>query len=705
VDILKKNKKISFNPWIIFFIFSAANYFLSHESLSYMTKGWVAVLGLILPGLILTLVYTNEKNDDLFFAENNDFFSGKWFLLLLASLAVFLRFFHLTDFYLWPGGDEALHGFLAIPLSVQWNWQFFYTVGEHPPLLIWCLAPIFKYFDSPFFNTWFLPAFFSSIAVLAGYWASREIFSKSFSWFFSFLLAFSFWPLYFGRFCHQGLFIPFWEMAGFGLLALFLKTKKTSGKMIVAFGLGLWVGLGSLTFTAWAVVILLFCITVAAIWWYGQRNALIYPALYVLGLLMGLCPFVVAAIHTGYGNHLIDTSSASHYFSSVHEWITHFSYLTSLFWGPIESGASYGPVWGGILNPILSSCFFIGFIELVSRRKEKITLWILAAFFILLLPGLLSSDYVEFNRVIQVMPILLLITALGLQRLAGSLSRDMQWLLIPLLFCSFLFDANHLLKPAVEGPAWKLDFKKESDDENYRAYQIFEDEYSKNGPGLIFPDFMPLTHGHTIHVTTYHFNAALNPKLKTVQPKWAGLMVNVHYQPFLERRFPGSVWKTVSLVPQGQGGSVVGIIPVNANDIATFNCWKQVHQYFYEQNLLAENMYNDPKKYQSVLEHFSEGYPLMKGDPFLESCFGEWVTQFHWPKDHQQNILLMKYAIQSGYPCAHLYFKLGEYLFLDGRLAEAKSAFEKAMSCHPNQTEAGDWLQTTNQMMAQNKGK
>lgn len=116
-------------------------------------------------------------------------------------------------------------------------------------------------------------------------------------------------------------------------------------------------------------------------------------------------------------------------------------------------------------------------------------------------------------------------------------------------------------------------------------------------------------------------------------------------------------------------------------------------------------MYNDPKLYQYALQHFSDGYSLVKGDPFLESCFGEWVTQFHWGADHQANILLMKRAIEAGYPCAHLYYKLGQFLFLDHRLSEAKEAFQKAMNCHPNETDAADWIQTIDQMVSQNKEK
>jgi len=701
---LKKGIKFFFDIRFLFFVFAVINLFLSYEPLSYSVKAWLIILGLIAPGLAALNVRWSAGQQSSFYSET---FSGNLNgpVLVLFVLAFFFRFYHLTHFYLWPIGDEALHGFLAIPLISKWNWQFFYTVGEHPPLLIWSLAPFFKFFDSPFFDIWFLPAFFSFITVPAGYWASRQYFSKSFSLLFGFLLAFSFWPLYFGRFCHQGIFTPFWELFGFLLLGFFIKSHSKHRKIILAFCLGLWIGLGSLTFTAWAVVILLFALTITVIWFYRYRKNFEYLIGYFGGLFLGILPFIIAATQNEYGHHLIDTSSASHYFTVTHELITHLSYVTCLFWGSLQTGSSYAPVWGGMLNPILSSCFFIGTIELIRRRNEKITLWIFGAFFVLFLPGLLSADYVEFNRVIQAMPVVLLVTVLGLQRLIGALPNHKKWILIPLLLGSVLLDMTQLLKPAVDGSVWSLNFKKEIPDENFRAYQIFNDEYSETGPGLVFADFMPLTHGHSLHVTTYYFNAALNPKLNAAAAKWVGLMVNVHYQSFLEKRFPGSKWTTVTPAPPGEGGSVVGIIPITQRNVQLFMKWNKVHQYFYQLNLQAENMYNDPKLYQSALQHFSEGYPLVQGDPFLESCFGEWVTQFHWGADHQANIILMKRAIQAGYPCAHLYYKLGEFFFLDHRFPEAKEDFQKAMNCHPNETESADWIQTIDQMTAQNKGK
>jgi hypothetical protein len=80
----------------------------------------------------------------------------------------------------------------------------------------------------------------------------------------------------------------------------------------------------------------------------------------------------------------------------------------------------------------------------------------------------------------------------------------------------------------------------------------------------------------------------------------------------------------------------------------------------------------------------------MQGDPFLESCFGEWMAQYHWGDDYGMNARIMERTITHGYPCAHFYYKLGEFLYLDDRYAEARSAFQKALRCMPNHTQAAE---------------
>lgn len=691
MDLLKKNyPRIIF--WILFPVFFTSDLFLSYADFSYEAKGYIFLCGIFLPCLGAWGVGRFYQREDLFREETISPAMPQWVWVLAVLLFLCLRFYRLTFSFADPTGDEGLHGFLAIPLVSRWSWQFFYTVGEHPPLLIWSLVPFFKWFDSPFFDLWFLPAFFSSLVVPTGYWVSKRFFSKSFSLVFGFLLAFSFWPVFFGQFCHQGLFVPFWELFGFVLLSFLLSENESKKQMSRAFFLGVWIGLGSLTFTAWAVVILLFCGIMTG-WMSRAPKARSMPSIaFSGGLLLGLLPFLFAVVHQGYGHHLIDTSAVSHYFSLAQQFSTHLSYITCLFWGSLQDNSSYAPTWGGILNPILSSFFFIGLLELFYHWQEKITWWILGAFLILLLPGLLSADYVEFNRIIQIMPILLLVVVLGVQRGLISLPVDKRWIFIPVFLVSFLLDVNHLLKPIVEGPVWKLDFKKEQKNETLEAYRILNAQYKEKGPGLIFTDFLPLSHGHVLHVLSYHFNTAINPRLSDWNPTWAAVIVNSDYQIYLQKRFPGATWKPVTSQHPEQGGMVVGIIPVNDGDRSTLNYWNQVHQYFYQLNLKTENMYNTPQVYAFFSQKLVEGFSLVKNDRFLLSCWSEWFTQFAWDVRYPQKIALLQEAIKHGYPVAHLYLELGEFYYLTNHLSEAKTAFEKAARYIPGQTDAEDWL-------------
>ena len=397
---LKRPVAVDVDPGVCFVILVLSNALLAYVPITFMAKGWIFFIGILIPLLLLVSRSGEPYPKSLELREAFDM--PQWGWVLLGCFALGLRFFKLTNFHLWPTGDEGLHGYLAIPLSQKWDWRFFYTVGEHPPLLIWCLSFFFKWFDSPFFNLWFLPALFSALTVPIGYLAARHFFSRGLSFLFVFLLAFSYWPLYFGRFCHQGIFVPFFELFGFWLLGRYFKAPRGGGKGRMIFWVGLWTGLGSFTFTSWAVVILLMALTVFAVHFKNARLETRPLGWFSLGLLSGLAPFLAAAIREGYGHHLIDSSSASRWFSQSHEFLTRVSYLTNFLWGNLQPGASYAPTWGGILNPLLAACFLWGLTDLFRHRNVKIYQWLAAGFFICLLPGLLSADYVEFNRVIQV---------------------------------------------------------------------------------------------------------------------------------------------------------------------------------------------------------------------------------------------------------------------------------------------------------------
>ena len=669
---MKKSLVLRENPMAALFVFIAANTIISYSRFSIPVKGWVFFAGVLIPAVLLLLSRDQEKNINTTAGNPGDLSLDLGFWIAGGAAALYLRFFKLTSFRFWPTGDEGLHGFLAIPLARQWDWQFFYTVGEHPPLLIWIMGLCFKMFNSPFFNLWFFPAFFSSLAVPVGYLAARRFYPKSFCLLFAGLLAFSFWPLYFGRYCHQGIFIPFWELFSFLLLALWIKNKNNAAGGYWAAFLGLWTGLGTLTFPSWLLV---GAILLASVWVILVKDAL--RPLYYFGaaLALGLIPLVSAILREGYGHHLLDSSQASPWFSNAHRLLTHFSYFTSLLWGPLEAGGSYGPVWGGMLNPVLGACFLLGLIHLYHHRHEGIVQWIILSLVVCSLPAVLAADYVELNRLIQVMPFLLLVSALGIYRLTLPMGKRKKIILITLLgLASFSLDLNHLRKAMEMGqpvPGNMNDIEKD--------YEFFKAESLKSGQGLIFTDFLTLNHGHSLAVATYPFNSASNPRLNPEKAQWAGIITNVFYLPYLRNQFPEAKWRVSSgeVLPE-EGRLMAGIIPLGPTNRDLFKRWNKAHDYFHQMNLEAEKSFNGKENFLKALEGVKKGEPFVAGDRFLESCFWEWAAQYYYDPLHNGNIYCMFQAIQKGYPAAHLYSKLGEYFLDQNMRVEAQEAFRDA---------------------------
>lgn len=662
------------NDGWFFFLFLVSSFMLSYSSSPYTVKSWVFVAGITLPFLFLLLKKNaSPKAKEDYYRES--FSPSKNILLLSAVMAaaLFLRFYRLCDFYIWPTGDEGLHGFLATQLAQKWDWQFFYTVGEHPPLLIWVLSFFFGSFDSPFFDLWFLPAVLSTLFAGMGYLTARSFFSRSFSCLFGGLAAFSFWPLYFGRFCHQGIFIPFWEITAFFLLAHWIKSKKRKNERKWALALGLWTGVGSLTFPTWILTAFVVSVTVGVLFF---KRSKIPFTIFLLGLGFALMPFGLAVWTEGYGHHLLDSSALGQMSSGPRPLITHLSYLTSLFWGPLQDGISYGPRWGGMLNPILDSFFLIGIADLYRGRNKPMARWVIFLLFVSLLPAFLAADYVELNRLIQVMPVLLFVTAMGIQSLIlGTGNKYRKPILLILILLSSGFDLVHLMKGSTLDP----DSKKQALDENSWAYSRLNSAFLENGPGLIFPDYLTLDHGHTLYVTTYHFNAAVNPRFNPGTARWVGIIANIHYRPFLKARFPEAHWEWCEAEPsRREGGLVLGIVPINEKDQDIFRHWLVVHDFFHQQNLNAEKSFNGKKYYLEASRHLVNGRSLVAGDRFLESCYGEWAAQYFYDPSYEKNAMIMRSTIEKGYPAAHLYEKLGDFLSTGRQDQEAAKAYETA---------------------------
>src|SRR5208283_5117491 len=83
----------------------------------------------------------------------------------------------------------------------------------------------------------------------------------------------------------------------------------------------------------------------------------------------------------------------------------------------------------------------------------------------------------------------------------------------------------------------------------------------------------------TLTTAVYPFNAARNPALSPIQARWAGLLTNINYAPFLAKRFAQSKW--FPLPPDhdpSHANLVLGIIPVDSANQDVLMHWLAVEQ-------------------------------------------------------------------------------------------------------------------------------
>jgi tetratricopeptide (TPR) repeat protein len=325
-----------------------------------------------------------------------------------------------------------------------------------------------------------------------------------------------------------------------------------------------------------------------------------------------------------------------------------------------------------MLNPVLSSAFFIGVIVLIRHKRDPKFQWIFWAMILCFLPGFLASDYVEFNRVIQTMPFIILIAAMGLLALLSKINKNVRWIFFCLLIVpSVLLDIHHLLIPMADSPY-------------YQAYKKLDSLAGTKGPGIIYTDFMPLSYGHSLNVMSYHFNAAANPVLDLKKSTWAGVVTQADTAPYLLQRFAGAYSEDLgNKAPVEEASLALVVVPINLENRETFERWADAQEFFNRLNLEAENSYNNNDYFVKGLEDFKEGYSRVKDDPYLRTCYWEWGSQYQLGSSHEPNVFCLQNAIREGYPAPHLYFKLGNLMTLEGKWTEAREAYQTALKMAP----------------------
>jgi 4-amino-4-deoxy-L-arabinose transferase-like glycosyltransferase len=686
---------LSFNPWIYFFTFLISNSLLSYFKLSFETTLWVSLLGLTFPFLFGLWSYQPHKNPKVALYKL-DFFKdihpAIW--IIVGTLALFLRFYKLTTLSAWPIYDEGMTGFSAMQIAQKGVNHLLYMYSNIPVFYLWVLSLFFKWWGPSLFNLWFLPAFFSTLWVPLAYFAARCYFSKSFSFFCVLLAALSFWPCFSGRFCATEVSILPLEALAFLCLGKCLKAKSNKEGDWFAGLLGLSLGLSFYAvYLHWISVTLIISSTILLIFWKRQPLRL---AWFGLGLAIPLLLFFVLSLQTG-GFYLHDRSILS---TSTQSWIQKIQSIwetpKAIFWAASADEIFYKPIWGGLINPVLGSLFGIGILECLKNRAHSIYRWLCVSFLVFLLPGMFGSGF-EFFRVIPILAVLIPLIVIGGVRLTQEFSSRWSFLILLILMIpSQVLDFNQLLVvyPHLwDSPAY---WRKEVKSINfYRAYKILQLK-SSEGPGLIFSDFVPGFDDQTLNLMDYDFNGVKNNNIDFEKTKWAAVIVNVNYQPFLAKRFgTGETYWLSKDLNLGDGGWMLWVIDITEKNRPSFLKWREASRSLndYINGIYQNFTLVDDHSHSKVMDLLNQDYPLFKNDPFLESCYDEKKSDLLFrigliPEAAQS----LNRAIQKGYPAANLFYSLGVLKLIENQNPEAQKAFQKACRSPLNFTQSVQFL-------------
>lgn len=690
-------KLIRFLPnhlWVYFFIFLFSNIFLSYFPMSWPEELTIALLGLVIPFSFAWATYNSRPGRSL---EYQEFLTPVpttvWILILI--LAVFFRFYKLTTLSVWPCYDEGFLNYYAFELSQKWDWRMFYGSSQAPPAYIWIQSFFFMWFGSSLQTIWFFPALVSALTLPLGYAASRQFFSKSFSFLLLLLMVGSFWPLYAGRFSLMTSLIPFWECLALYLLGVMVNASDRR-KMPWSILLGLVVGTGFYIHLSWIPISVVIGFAVLIFEW-NKKTSLFYFCFFMMTVVLTFLPLIFSGLNQNYGFYLKDLWAFSKSGLVNNQFQISMSYFTSLFWGLLVPFCSYEPVWGGLLNPLLGALFFLGLLKSFMNRWNFSDYWLIFALLAFMVPVCLTKT-VESFRILPVMVVIFLMITRGLVWLLSVTSKPWRSMMIgTILALSFGLDFFHLEK--AYGEIWKtplrwLDYGKSLP--RYRAYELLKETSSQKGPGLIFSDFVPGYSDETLTLADYSFNAAENSRLSWKRASWAAVLVNAHYLTFLLKRFPdGKAFFLSKDLPTPNGGWMLWVMPADIRRQVVLKKWMDASlalRPFIDQYI----SYVNGRSFQPVEDSFLQAQSAFEGDPFLESVFWEKTADNELKMNdpgHRLAIQAIEKAIKKGYPAAHLYYDLGMFYWMDQNRVAAQQAFEKAVRSPIDFTDSNRMLQ------------
>jgi tetratricopeptide (TPR) repeat protein len=659
-----------------------SNILLSYFHFATLTNLWIGLLGLIAP-LILILYLVKEVNGNILSPL------PIWFWILIGGAAIAFRAYRLTTLSAWPIVDEGVFSYFATLLEEKWNWQLTHGYAQEPILYTWGQFLFLKLFGNSLFSLWLFPAFCSLLSLPFAWAAARKAYGSSIGFILFCFMALGFWPLYLGRISIQSALMAPWECATFFALIHYLSLPANALRTRSLIFLSVLTAMGFYIYLAWplvaAMVTLALLFRPSESWNAKIKNMAVFSAV----LFVFLFPLALDLMreNRGYLGHLWPSLSQTGW---VPRLLLSQGYLKTLFWGQDLTFFSNGPLWGGLLDPLQSSCFLGGLAFLLKTWRKPLSLWVLAALFIFFLPTLLTNNF-ELMRLVPLLPMLAGVSALGAQSFLSYVPTSKRLLVFLLMLTGssalnlfHLFNVyprfagnNSAFYGAFKSPEWR------------KAYPLLKQQETQKGPGLILLNFNPDPYDQTLFVTTYSFNSAENSHLDPSEARWAAIPTNIHEQPYLKKEFPDGQWAWLSDgLNRRDGGFLLEVVPISPGNKGQLMRWVRADQSLKDLTRLVMDLGVYPDQ-EPMLEVLKKAYPFFKGDRLLESRYWRIRAIHETVAGHlDEAIADDKKAIFLGYPMAHLYNELGCLLFKEKRINESKKAFEEALRLKPNCTDA-----------------
>ncbi len=654
-----------------------------------------AMAAVVLAGGILLHVRSAGNPPGRIFPLSMDEFlprPSRAFWAALVLLILVTRFYRYDSLNHWPNYDEAQIAYCAQRLNETWEWRMFWGFGEAPTTMCWLVACASRFLEDPLAAVWLPPAFISTLTVVVAYPVARQYLSRSLSLVVTLLFAITFWPLNMGRICHQGVPLPLWM-----ILFIYVagKYRNDSGSPIRGYWAalsGILAGAGPFTFTPWPAV----AIVAVGTFFSMSRRRWGDRVLFAAAFALAMTPFLLDVASRGWGLHIHAVAAWNGWLPSREVILASVSYITGIYTYPVQTDDCYGAWRGGLLNPILGALSLGGWVVLWRRRHESVGQWCLFVFPVLLAPGLLSMN-VEFFRIAQVMPVLMLTIALGAANLLRSFPEGRQRILIGLTILAFsaAWDVDLILRPSLTFPRDpRLFLRDMRSADSWALYQLLSDQARVKGPGWIL-DFS--THRRTdvsLEVGVYRLNAAGNPSLTPAQARWVAIIADADHGTYLARRFPEGTWRTTKGPwPTGKARTV-GLMPLTIGNRPVLERWRTALEGLEKANrvflyLPSGAPYDEVFK---VLDGIRENF---RRDPFLESVLWEWRGEYQYELTRHLDLHLaeLEEALRWGYPAPQVLFKYGILLMRQGRFEEAGHILRRASEIKPDDPTIKEALQ------------